>query len=210
MLNTKTVILEYDDFHWKSPENCLSTINTFISKYPAIRISLFTPPIHSGLHLSDNPIWCDEVRKLIQSNNIRLAVHGTYHSQEEYKYKSVEDVINSIKKSEEEFKDSNLPYIKVFRGPHWGINENTYSALESVGYTHIYTHQDYINLIDKFKIKSIIYNWNLKDDAPTNSNILIGHGHTHNVCQNGISETFNRVSNVIDMYNPQFKFVNEI
>lgn len=212
MSDTKTLILEYDDFHWKSPENCLDSLLRFIFLYPNIKISLFTTPRHSGLPLSNNPGWCDKVKCLIESNNIQLAVHGLTHSHSEFKDKNIEDTRNSIIKAEEEFALANLPFVKVFRAPYWGINDYTTEVLEDLNYTHHYIHPENDKLMFESKsriIKGIYYNWNLKDEAP-NDNLLIAHGHSHSTCQNGIGETFNRVSKFIDENNPQFKFVNEI
>lgn len=211
MSDKKTLILEYDDFHWKSPENCLDSLYKFIALRPDIKITLFTTPLHSGLRLSENQGWCNEVRKLIESNNIRLAVHGTFHEQEEYKYKTYQDTILSLEQAEKEFQDSGLPFIKVFRGPHWGVNSHTYTALSNRKYSHIYTHIDYFHLIyDYGNLKSVIYNWNLKDESPKLAEIIIGHGHTHQTCGNGINETFDRVRKFIDENHPNFKFANEI
>lgn len=207
----KTLILEFDDLHWKQPENCLDTIKRYVQKYPKIKLSFFTTPCHSQLPLSYNPEWCLEINDLIKSNNIRIAVHGLYHNQEEFKYLDDNRSIMFFKLAEKEFNQAGIPFIKVFRGPHWGICQHTYDALKYEGYSHIYTHEDYRDLAEKNKtrIKNIFYNWNLKDEAP-NDNLLIGHGHTFNVCSNGIAQTFDKVCAFIDKYNPEFKFVNEI
>lgn len=210
MSNKKTLILEYDDFHWKRPEDCLDTIYKFVEKFPQIKISLFTTPLHSRLGIFEAENWCNKVRELINQNNICLAVHGTYHHQEEFKHKSVGEAVINLKKSEHEFEISRLPFVKVFRGPHWGISQNTYDALKQLNYTHVYTHQDYKQLAESNSdIKNIFYNWNLKDEAP-NEDFLIGHGHTHNVCGNGIRETFDRVCKFIDSNDVEFKFVNDV
>ena len=208
-MNEKTLILEYDDFHWKYPENCLETIKKFVQKFPNIKISLFTTVKHSGHKISINQAWCSEVRKLISSGNIALAVHGLYHTSEEFKFLSKSESLARLLDAENEFNQSNLPFVKVFRGPHWGINQNAYDALIELGYTHIYTHEDYKNLAQSnTNIKNVIYNWNLKDES-TNDNLLVAHGHTHDVCGNGIDQTLERVSKFIESNNVKFKFVNE-
>lgn len=207
----KTLILEYDDFHWKSPENCLDFLHLIIEKYKNIKISLFTTPIHSGLKLSDNMKWCSSVKKLIDSGNICLSVHGTFHSFEEFKNVSFEDACDLIKLSEQEFESAKLNYLKVFRGPNWGINQNTYDALIKMKYTHIYTHENYKELADKNKnIKNVIYNWNLKDDVDYKNDVLIAHGHTFDVCSNSIEKTFFKVEEFINNNDFIYKMVNEI
>lgn len=202
------MLLEYDDYHWKSPENCLSTIHRFVERYPSIKITLFTVPFHSHLPLQSNVQWCKDTRKLIQSNNIRLAPHGLLHSQQEFLHTNYKKTIDKLGQIKLYFNRAGLDYIKVFRGPHWGINPEAYSALKDSGYTHIYSHEDY-NHIRLDGIQTVVYNWNLKDE-PRDLPLLIGHGHTHNVCGNGIEETFDRVCSSIDKYNPQFIFADEV
>lgn len=209
----KKIILEYDDFHWKFPENCLDFLELIINKYPVLKISLFTTPIHSFLPLSQNNEWCKRVKKLIESNNIKLAVHGTYHNQEEFKNVSEEKAIDLLLKSEEEFKKSDLPFLKIFRGPHWGINQNTYNALKKLKYTHVYTHENYNNLTNENKdIKNIIYNWNLKDEFSINSqsDIIIAHGHTFDTCSNGLEKTFDKIEKLMQYDLIEYHTIDEI
>lgn len=205
----RTLILEYDDFHWKSPENCLDTIYKFVEKYPTIKLSMFTVARHSDLWLGKDKEWCAKVKDLISNGNLQLAIHGLYHHQEEFKHKTYNEAMTSLVLAESEFIEEDLPYVKVFRGPHWGINQETYNALVALNYTHVYTHPDYASLIKYNQdIYNIIYNWNLKDEAPDDE-FLIGHGHTHNVCGNGIEETFDRVCSFIDNNEVEFKFVSD-
>ena len=96
----------------------------------------------------------------------------------------------------------------MFRGPHWGISDEAIRALECEGFTHLYSHTDYKHLTSD-TLKMVYYNWNLKDEPP-DSDSLVAHGHTHNVCGNGISETLDKVSRFIDHVSPIFKFVNEL
>lgn len=208
MFITKKIILDYDDFHWKCPENCLDTVYKFIEKIPNIKINFFTSPNYENNLLSNNSNWCNEVRTLINSNNIRLCVHGWNHIGEEFKNVSLDKALALINASENEFKKCNLSFSKVFKGPRWGINQNTYDALKLLNYTHIYTHEDYKHLIEINDIKSVIYNWNLKDD-PCDNNVLYCHGHSWSVCANGISETFNKVISFIEKNNVEFKFCEE-
>lgn len=205
----KSIILEYDDFHPKEPENCLREIYKLIEEVPDIKISLFTTPIHSGYCMSSSPQWCDEVRELIKAGNLRLAAHGMFHTSEEFKHISEEECMLKLARIEQEFFVSNLPFAKVFRGPHWGINRASYNQLIAAGYSHIYTHEDYRALSDP-RIKSVFYNWNLKDpQPPEGDDIIVAHGHTHNVCGNGIQETLSKVVEFCRTQKPSFKFVDE-
>lgn len=205
----KNLVLEFDDFHWRSPENCICEVDQLIKKFPNIKISLFTTPLLNNFPLYENNDWINKVRSYIRSNNLRLAVHGLYHTHEEFKFLEKEQAVQSLLVAESIFSRSGLPFTKVFRGPHWGINEQSIQALNDLQYTHFYNHENYKYLENKFNGKVIYYNWNLKDDAPED-NILIAHGHTHNVCDNGITQVLPRIIKFIENNDLQFKFVDEI
>lgn len=203
------LILEFDDFNPRADVNCLASVEALIDIFPDIKLTLFTSPLYEKTPLFSDKEWCNRVRNHIESNNVRLAVHGLYHTTEEFKHKSYEDALLSIKLAEDVFEISDLPYLKVFRGPQWGINDNTYKALEKLNYEAVYTHEDYKHLIPNYTIKSLIYNWNVKDTDCTSRDLVIGHGHTHNVCNNGIQESFVRIVNFINTNKPMFLFANE-
>lgn len=203
------LVLEFDDFHWKVPENCLHEVETLVSEFPTIKISLFTPSMLNNQPLTENRDWVIKVRKLIESNNIELCVHGVYHTQEEFKYVDEGKAIAKLSLAHSMFNYAKLPFVKVFRGPHWGLNIESIQALNKLGYTHLYNHEDYRDIDTHFKGKSVYYNWNLKDEAP-DSDIIIAHGHTHNVCGNGIKESLNKIQQFIKANNPDFLFASEV
>lgn len=204
------LVLEFDDFNPKAEVNCLDKADELIKQYPNIKLTFFTTALYERVPLFRDKNWCERVKKHIENNNIRLAVHGLYHTVEEFKHKSKEDALLCLLIAESVFKVSKLPFIKLFRGPHWGINENTYEALIELEYKAVFTHFDYEHLIPKFSIPSVIYNWNLKDVDCIEKNIVIGHGHTQNVCGNGIEESYNRICNFINKHNPEFAFADDI
>lgn len=203
------LILEFDDLNPKKEVNCIDQIDYLVKLFPNIKLTFFTTALYERVPLFSDQKWCHRIMTHIANGNVRLAVHGLYHTQEEFKHKSWEDAMLSLKMAEDVFEIARLPFIKVFRGPHWGINEATYTALMNLDYEAVYTHEDYKNLIPKFSIKSIIYNWNLKDEDCTEQNLIIGHGHTQNVCGNGIEESMQRIINFINKHNPEFAFAND-
>ena len=209
------LILEFDDFNPLSEVNCLSEIKYLVSKHSNIKITLFTSALYQRVPLFYDKKWCEEVLELIFNDNIRLAVHGLYHTNEEFKSKTYDDASVSLLLAESIFTHSKLPFIKVFRGPHWGINSQTCEALVDLNYTHMYIHENYGFLQNTFKdkIKSVFYNWNLKDDFDSGmlseQNIIVGHGHTHDVCGNGIAESLSRIEKCIINFNPTFLFADE-
>lgn len=213
------LVLEYDDLHFMEPENCMKTIDRFVERYPEIKISFFTIPFLRGFPISGNPTWAEELRKHIENDNVRLAVHGLNHTPEEFKFFNYDQSIACLTTAESLFVEAGLPFVKVFRGPHWGLCEDSVKALLSLQYTHLYNHEDYQELGDsvKNKIKVKYYNWNLAEDPPARSLLdsiagkpLIAHGHTHDVCGNGIGETFDKVCNFLDNNKVDFKFVDEV
>lgn len=212
MLTQKTLILEYDDFHPNKEVNCLSTIQELVSLVPEIKLTMFTPSAYKLEPMFKEKDWTSAVRDLIKMGNLKLAVHGFRHTIEEFRHISYADAMNSLSNAEQGFHSAELPFLKVFRGPHWGINEATYMALLSRRYTHVYTHTDYALLAEKYDnaIRNVFYNWNLKDEAPESPDVLIAHGHTHSVCSNGIVETKERLLNFIKKNKPKFAFVDEV
>jgi len=204
------VVFEFDDLHWKSPENCLFSIERLVSDIPNIKLSFFCTPLHSNLPLSWNPEWCDKIRSLIHSNNISLYVHGLTHCSCEFLNLSAEGAKERLSISHRAFNEANLPFHKVFRAPYWNINAETYDALEELQYSHIYSHEDYKNLSYDRNIKTVFYNWNLKDESCEENDLVIAHGHTHDTCSNGIEEVRNRITNFCKEKNPEFIFAHEV
>lgn len=206
----KDLCLEYDDLHPKHPENCIKEIRKFISVVPDIKLSFFVPAEMAGrgLHLDED--WCRELRKYVESGNICLGVHGLLHTQEEFKYLNYDAAKAKLERALTLFDKAKLPVEKIFRGPHWGINQETYSALIDLDFDRVYSHQDYSELSDNnVDIETIVYNANLKDPLP-DLPIIIAHGHSHNVCGNGIQETFNKVLEFIDSNDISFHNIRTI
>lgn len=208
MSNQKEIILEYDDLTHLNPENCIAQIDELVARHPKIKISFFTVPMMRGVPLSHDMAWCSRISKHIDNGNVTLAYHGLLHTPEEFKNLDKVECELRIRFATSIFNTCKLPVVKVFRGPHWGISDQAIKALEELEFTHLYNHTDYGHLASD-KLKITYYNWNLKDDSPDDA-ILITHGHTHNVCENGIAETLDKVSKFIDEHNPSFKFVDEL
>ena len=213
------LVLEFDDLHFMPPEDCMETIDKYVKAYPDIKLSFFTIPLLRGFPLGSNPEWCARLKEHIDNGNVRLAVHGYYHTSEEFKMYEYTQSMTALTIAESIFRDADLPVLKVFRGPHWGLSEGALEALVKLNYTHLYNHEDYRELVKPFKdkVKVVYYNWNLAEDPPKRGILdaiagkpVITHGHTHNVCGNGIEETFDKVCNFLDNNKVEFKFVDEV
>lgn len=203
-------VFEFDDLHWKSPENCLPSIERLVLAVPNIKLSFFCTPFHSNLPLSWDVQWCDRVRELIQSNNVSLCVHGLNHDSCEFLNLSKRNAKDRLISAHEKFENAKLPFHKVFRAPYWNINAETYDTLEELDYSHIYSHDDYKNLSNGKTIKTVFYNWNLKDEFSGTEDIIIAHGHTHDTCFNGIAEVESRIIDFCKNKHPEFIFAHEV
>jgi len=201
------IVLDFDDLHWSNPVNCLDSIDYLISSNPKIKLTFFTIPYYNNNPIGADKDFCKRIKEYIDSNNIVLAIHGTTHSVLEYLEKSYEDAINSISLSEFYMTEAGLPFIKVFKGPHWGINKETINALIQHNYKEIFNHESFRHL-EVPEIKFTYYNWNLKDNF-TPSKIIYAHGHTHDVCENGIRETRDKILDAIRTNNLECIFPHE-
>jgi len=218
------LVLEYDDLHFLPPENCMETIDKLVERFPDIKLSFFSIPYLRGFPVYADPEFCDKLRDHISNGNVSLAVHGLHHNQEEFKMYSYDQAYAALHMAESIFEEAKLPYRKVFRGPHWGLCDDSVKAMVKRNYTHLYSHEDYLELGESYqgKIKVLYYNWNLADEAPLEEGLLnkliakiapktiIAHGHTHDTCSNGIAETFDKVCSYIENNDVNFKFVHEV
>lgn len=213
---TTKLILEFDDFHPSEPENCLESVYTLVFLYPEIKINLFTIPNLRKLPLSKDKKWCNDVRRLILDGNLVLGVHGYSHELLEFESPGYQTALDKLQKGSRILLDAELPYARVFRGPHWGLNVEAIYALRDSNFTHIYNHEDHRHLgleIINCGMKAIYYNWNLKDEFDEEllaANFIIAHGHTHHTCGNGIQEVFLRLTEFIDKYKPTFHAIDSI
>ena len=204
------LILEFDDFHHNKEVNCIDHVIKLISKYPDddIVVNLFSIPIYNGVPISKDKSWCRDVSDLVKAGKVCIAVHGTNHTQEEFKNIPYPTAYFLLDRSRKEFNEAGIDFVKAFRGPHWGICRAAVDALIVSKYTHIYNHTKYSDLENIFHpeddITFVHYNWNLKDDFGVYENeltndIIVAHGHTSNVCGNGIQERFDSIINGIDI-----------
>lgn len=209
------VIFEFDDLNPHQEVDCLDTIKRLVFLYPRIKLTFFVPAAYKNFLLTSDYKWCDEIRGLVENGNVSLTIHGLFHSQEEFKVLDKNEAENRLKEAESIFQTANLPFDKIFRGPHWGNGEGTYQALISRNYKSCWTHEDYRWLAEKYPdMKSVYYNWNLKDKfedsgLKNDGSIVIAHGHSHATCGNGIEESLDRICSFIDKYNPEFLFARD-
>lgn len=213
------IICEFDDIHPNEEVDCLDIAEQLLSANPSLTLNFFIPPNYRGDPVFNHKDWCIRLRTLVDSGRVCLGIHGYNHNME-FKSISYQDAVTKILASEATLNTVGLSYVKVFRGPFWAICEATCEALCDLGYTHLYSHNDYFELNEKFKgkIKIPIYNWNLKDDhpkleSPLVTDICIAHGHTskysHLSCGNSIWDVFPKIEKLIEEHNPAFLRLDE-
>jgi len=205
------IVIEYDDFCHLDPENCLSTIQRLVARYPQIKVNMFTVPYMRGNPIHMDTRWVESVNKLIESNNLFLGLHGLTHETEEFKSISYSHALEKLDAAFNIFQYCDFPKPRVFRSPFWQLSEEAVKALEVLGFTHIYNHKDYEHLeLISNKIKFTYWNWNLKDEYAPTKDIVIAHGHSHDVCENGIYQTTYKIEDIIEKYNPEFLSLGDV
>ena len=218
MTNAVKVILEYDDLHCHPEVDCLDFAESMIKKWPHIIINFFTTPNYKDQPIYSDPEWCDRLIGHIYNGNICLGLHGYTHAPLEFKNMTYESAYHTIIRAEQRMIVGLLPYVKVWRSPQWGINSQVFQALYDLNFTHVYSHVDYKPLNEYYenKLNIVYYNWNLKDEYnyeafenPIKKDIVVIHGHTHNVCGNGIEESFPRFENFMGRHEVEFARINE-
>lgn len=209
MSNEAQIVIDYDDFHQNPKVDCLDSLFKLRDFDSRIKITLFAVALFEGVQIGLNANWSAKVRDLIDSDTIGLAVHGLYHTQEEFKSLTKREAKEKILQAEEILNRHSFKPIKVFKGPNWGINQATYEALAELDYTHVFTHPT-MTYISHPSIKNVVYTDNLKDKLVLKDTMII-HGHTWNVCDNGIEQTLNKLREFLQgQKNVIYKFGNEI
>lgn len=104
---------------------------------------------------------------------INLCFHGKNH-------------LNNEEVSKKDLKIAQIDYsfAKVYRAPFWQLSDNMYQILKKLNYK-IMIHPDDPR-------EGIKYNWNIKDSPPP-LDIIYGHGHIQDVCENGLVESFENI-----------------
>lgn len=190
------LILEFDDY---GQHNCDKELDYFIDRYPRIVFNMFTVPIYTN-----------RIKDKFKSGNIRHAYHGYNHTELEFKSLSFSESMLRLQLAQERFREAGIDAMKIFRAPYWSLNQAVLEALVACKFTHVYTHTDFSHL-NYDGIKPVYYNWNLKDDMSFDSlkdSQVIGHGHTHDVCGNGLPEISKRLDIFLGKYYDQIEFLS--
>lgn len=187
------VALELDDF---SPRNSnLALIEEIKEHYPDFKISLFTVPweIRFGGSNHGTPITDEEYLpwvNAIKENEdwIEIALHGLTHLERsqrnpaEFECISYDQAWKAITVGEKMFMNRGIKLAKIFKAPQWLLSPEGKKAAEDCGF---------------LVVEDGYYNWNIKDEFPLKEaqegKLIIGHGHIHDTCGNGLTECYDRL-----------------
>ena len=173
--SSKICYLDFDDFG--ETNNRLDWFWTLKKQFPNFKVNLFAIP-NDNQHLQ----WMDYLKSL---DWIQLCVHGFWHDNNE----EVPEVMLA----------NDFPakgFAKVYRAPFWQLSDNMYQILKKLDYK-IMIHPDDSR-------EGIKYNWNIKDSPPP-LDILYGHGHIQDVCENGLVKAFENIMKL--PLDTEFKFL---
>jgi hypothetical protein len=199
------IAIEYDDF---SPRNSnLALLEEIKEHYPNFKVTLFTTPweIRFGkpTPITDGEFraWVDAIKE--NADWIEIALHGLTHLERtpnhgaEFENISYDEAFKRITVGEKMFINRGIKLAKIFKAPQWQLSPEGKQAAIDCGYQ---------------VVEDGYYNWNLKDAFPKDKaekgELIIGHGHIHNTCGNGMEETFNKIMQMPT--NAQFFKLSEI
>jgi hypothetical protein len=133
------------------------------NEFPNFKVNLFTIPSKCSVEFLE---YIEELKW------IQICVHGLKHiNNEDVPEKSLVDL-------------PMFGYSKIYRAPFWQLSDEMYERLKKLDYK-IMIHPDDSR-------EGIKYNWNIKDSPPP-LDILYGHGHIQDVCDNGLVESFENI-----------------
>jgi hypothetical protein len=212
--NGLNIAIEYDDL---APHTHQLEYLTKIKEHlPEFKVTLFTIPldIRYGEPVRiTNPeyeLWRKAIRACIRDGWMELALHGLTHNYLEFKNLDHDQAVKRLITAERMMREANLPYVKIFKAPHWYVSPEAKEAIQN---KHI------VHGIGEFGGMEVVedgyYHWNLKDDMPKPAEmkdvkVMIAHGHVMdgNGCNNGIQETMHKILDLPTDTN--FHFISEI
>lgn len=127
------LVIDVDDLSPSKPG--LELLMRLKQHYPALKVTCFTPAMDQAVAQKKMPEdKLLEWAKIVSSLDwIEIAPHGFLHFEHEMEltYKQTRDVIVAC---EEVFKKIGLPFVKIWKSPHWQTSKEAYQALRDAGY----------------------------------------------------------------------------
>jgi len=181
----KPIVLDLDDLcdKWDPWDD----LHRWKEKNPNGKMTLFTIPRRCSDAL---------LIRYAKLDWIELAMHGWIHTTGECLYWTAEDTQVKLKEVQ------SMGFVTGFKAPKWLITDEVYRGLQAANWW-VADHKMNKHVYDQFPdVAKYVYN-SFKRATPYRSL----HGHTHDVCDNGINESFEKFC--VDP-NRAFKFVSEV
>ena len=171
----QTFIIDLDDFSATTPGTDL--LLKLKEHYPNFKCTCFTPAFHGGL--MNKKVTKEkflEWGELVRNNNwIEIAPHGFAHSMNEWMITDKKILRMMLLATENCLgKVLKIPFVKVFKFPHWRGSKEAEEVLLENGYTlaidrnHPETHTD---------IPTYVWSWSIDNMPIPKYHTLKSHGH---------------------------------
>lgn len=128
-------------------------------------------------NLRDNPAFCEQISKLLQSGKVELTLHGYYHELEgkieDYDSESKEEEKIDLKKGLDVLTSVKLPKPFTFIPPSWFLSRQAIEALKDFEFEIAEANSD-LEFIKRGKkyIVSPVMNWDKQGDKEKNKQSL--------------------------------------
>lgn len=116
-------------------------------------LKVIKPYAHEPFRLDKHPAWCASVRSLVREGRFEIAVHGYFHCNpylfahgQEFVGLDEKEAYERILKAEEIFQRCDIPYVKGFRPPGWGLSAGLIRALKKLNYWFISPFPSHLRL----------------------------------------------------------------
>lgn len=203
MSQKQTFIIDLDDFSSLKPGELQLT--KMKSHFPDFKVTLFTTPFDAKYVLNHAPIeklydW----GKLVEANKdwMEIAVHGFAHERGECMVKSHKEAETLIRASENVFKKIGVPFVKIFKAPHWEMNQTFEEVLNDMGYVKAI---DRNSPVVHTNIPTYTWSWSIETPLPEFHTVK-GHGHVIGT-NNGIDKELPNLLKIPT--DAEFKFISE-
>jgi hypothetical protein len=200
----------------------IALCDKLIQRWPDIKIDLFTSAAYARLNeepyfLSQYPEWVKQAKALPRAN-YRFNLHSYYHRRLSVKWPNSNN--NEVERTTEketkmlvdhaviEFKTAGLECSKVFRAPGFHLGQSAAKVLTDLGFT-IAGNQRYADAL-KGKVPGLKYvvSTSILDPIPTGDTLL--YGHTSNWCGDFLPKVYDRVVQVLESREFEFRFLEEL
>jgi len=201
-------VIDFDDYSATHPGHHL--LLKLKEHFPNFKCTCFTPAFSLAVFFRKMEVEkFKEWGKIVAANSgwIEIAPHGFSHLKGEMLTKDKKRAEMIIKAIENLFGQLGIPFVKIFKAPHWQISPAAEEVLKERGY---------VLAIDRNKptvhtdIPTYVWNWDIKDvPFPKHYPVIKAHGHiwTTPGIVNGLDEC---LPNLLQMpQNAKFQFISE-